>query len=226
MKKLLKQIKNKIRYWLINLSTPSNEKISFDTFSLYRAHGSITYRGVLYSKCPFDYVLYQMILREVDPDLVIEIGTNIGGGALYLADLMDISGHGMVHTIDVEKKSDALAANHPRIKLFTDGWENYDLNEAKKYSKILVIDDGSHFAESTLGAMKKFAPLVSVNSYLIVEDGIINALQLSKLFNGGPIKAINDFLPTNQDFIIDRKWCDFFGKNATFNVNGYLKRVK
>ena len=158
--------------------------------------------------------------------MVIEIGTNKGGGALYLADLMDILGHGMVHTIDIEKNSDELVANHPRIKLFIQGWENYDLNEAKKFSKILVIDDGSHVAESTLGAMKKFSPLVSVGSYLIVEDGIINAKKQSYVFNGGPIKAIREFLKTSQNFEVDRKWCDFFGKNATFNINGYLKRVK
>jgi cephalosporin hydroxylase len=36
---------------------------------------------------PFDYVIYQMIINEVKPDLIIEIGSNIGG-ALYIADLL------------------------------------------------------------------------------------------------------------------------------------------
>ena len=42
-----------------------------------------------------------MIICEVKPDLVIEIGTNIGGGALYIADLLDSLGKGIVHTIDI-----------------------------------------------------------------------------------------------------------------------------
>jgi hypothetical protein len=31
-------------------------------------------------------------------------------------------------------------------------------------------------------------------------------------------------LPLHPEFFVDRKWCDMFGKNATFNVNGYLKK--
>lgn len=226
IKTLLIRIRRKSISWLVFLFSPSDERIKYNTNTIFASHSSVTYRGVRYIKCPFDYVLYQMILMEVKPDLVIEIGTNKGGGALYLADLMDIIGKGTIHTIDIERDSDKLVADHPRIKLFTNGWENYDVNEAKKFSKILVIDDGSHVAESTLGAMKKFAPLVSVGSYLIVEDGIINAKKQSYVFNGGPLKAINEFLRTNNNFIADRKWCDFFGKNATFNIKGYLKRIK
>jgi cephalosporin hydroxylase len=61
---------------------------------------------------------------------------------------------------------------------------------------------------------------------LIVEDGIIGELGMKNEFHGGPLKAIDEFLRTNQDFEVDRHWCDFFGRNVTFNVNGYLKRVR
>jgi len=46
-----------------------------------------------------------------------------------------------------------------------------------------------------------------------------------KEYNGGPLAAIKTFLKDNNEFIIDRKWCDFYGVNTTFNVNGYLKKV-
>jgi cephalosporin hydroxylase len=59
-----------------------------------------------------------------------------------------------------------------------------------------------------------------------VEDGIINELGMEKLYNGGPLKAIREFLKTDDRFEVDIKWRDMFGKNATFNVNGYLKRIK
>ena len=46
------------------------------------------------------------------------------------------------------------------------------------------------------------------------------------MFKGGPCKAIREFLPKHPEFIVERKWCDFFGKNATNNVNGFLKKIK
>jgi cephalosporin hydroxylase len=74
-------------------------------------------------------------------------------------------------------------------------------------------------------AMEKFKHLVSVNSYFIIEDGALNHIGLEREYGGGPLKAISEFLPNNPNFQIDRKWCDFFGKNATFNPNGYIKRI-
>lgn len=230
MKKILKKllpegfskIYRAIKKWARFVS--EDERISYDTQTVYNGHFNVTYRGVRAIKCPFDYVMYQMIISELKPDLVIEIGTSSGGGALYMADLMNILGHGVVHTINIERKTGKLVEEHPRIKIFTEGFENYDLNETKEFSKILVIDDASHLYEDTLGALKKFSPLVSLGSYFIVEDGIVN--ELGKNLNGGPLRAIREFLAENKNFEVDRTYCDMFGKNATFNVNGYLKRVR
>lgn len=47
-------------------------------------HHKVTYKGVPAIKCPFDYVLYQMIITEIKPDLIIEIGTNKGGSSCIL----------------------------------------------------------------------------------------------------------------------------------------------
>lgn len=207
-------------------TVPPEEQMMFDVNTVYTGHHRVTYRGVKAIRCPFDYVLYQMILCEVKPDLVIEIGTNIGGGALYLADLMQIIGKGILHTIDIKPQADAMLSSHSRIKLFTDGWAGYDLKEAGAFDRILVIEDGSHTYQDTLGALRKFGPLVSRDSYLIVEDGIINELGMEREYAGGPLKAIREWLPEHPEFQVDRTWCDFFGTNATFNVNGYLKRIR
>lgn len=200
------------------------EKVNVNIRSIYNGHHNVTYRGIKAIRCPFDYVIYQMIISELKPDLVIEIGTNIGGGALYIADLMETIGHGMIHTIDIGPNSDPILTDHPRIKLFIEGWENYDIKEALNYKKVLVIEDASHMYKDTFDALNKFAPLVSIGSYLIVEDGIINKLGMEKEYEGGPLKAIREFTSQNKNFEVDRKWCDLFGTNATFNVNGYLKR--
>ena len=213
-----------IKYGLRNI--PKDDRVDFDMQTIVNGHHRVTYRGVKAIKCPFDYVMYQMILSEIKPDLVIEIGTNMGGGALYIADLMETMNHGVVHTIDICKQSDSKLANHPRIKLFVNGWENYDLKEAGNFKTILVIDDASHMYKDVLATLQKFSPLVSVGSYFIVEDAIVSEQGREKGFDGGPLRATHEFLAINKKFEIDRKYCDMFGKNATFNINGYLKRTE
>ena len=66
-----------------------NNSVNFNTKSICDGHHNVTYRGVKYIRCPFDYLIYQMVINEVKPDLIIEVGTNNGGGALYMADIMD-----------------------------------------------------------------------------------------------------------------------------------------
>lgn len=199
-------------------------KVSYSLKSIHNGHYKMEYRGVPCQKCPFDYVIYQMIINEVRPDLIIEIGTNKGGSTLYLADLLEIYDSGMIHSIDISDECPPLVKNHPRIRLFHDGWETYDLNLAKEFKRILVIEDSSHHYDNTLAVMHKFNGLVSKSSYMIVEDGIVDGLGWSKSYGGGPVKAIKEFLKTNQDFYIDNDWENFFGKSATFNTMGFLKK--
>lgn len=207
-------------------SLVNSERVSFNMKTIFDGVMRTTYRGIPALKCPFDYVLYQMIIYEVNPDLVIEIGTNDGGSTLYIADLLRNLGKGMIHSIDISNKplNDNLY-QYTNIKLFTNGWENYDLAEANEVQKIIVIEDSAHTYENTLQVLRKFAPIVSKNSYFIVEDGIVDELNIAKVYNGGPLAAIKTFLNENEHFVIDRKWCDFYGTNTTFNVNGYLKKV-
>ena len=191
----------------------------------------VTYRGVPALKCPFDYVLYQMLMTSLKPDLVIEIGTFMGGGALYYADLLQLIGKGEVHTIDLEPRYPEAVTAHPRIKTFSGGWEAYPIERAKDYGVVLVIEDSAHTYENTLAAMNRFADVVTPGSYLIVEDGIVDCLigmgrYKAEDFNGGPTRAIREFQEANPGrFEIDRTLCDFFGTNATWNPNGYLRRL-
>jgi cephalosporin hydroxylase len=100
------------------------------------------------------------------------------------------------------------------------------LENTKGFETVLVIDDGSHTYQDVLDALNKFSPIVSKNSYFIVEDGVIDFIGWKDLYYGGPRRAINEFLQANENFEIDRSVCDFFGTNGTFNPDGYLKRKK
>jgi cephalosporin hydroxylase len=204
-----------------------DNSIELNLQKIVNGHHKVTYRGIKMIKNPFDYLLYQMIINEVKPDLIIEVGTNHGGTALYMSDMLDLIGKGEIHTIDVtEYPMDERVINNKRIKRFLGGYQAYDLKNCEGYEKILVIDDGSHLYEHTLEILQKFQDVVTPDSYFIVEDGALIHIGLTKDYGGGPVRAIEEFLQTNNNYIIDRNWCDFFGNNATFNTNGFLKKVK
>jgi cephalosporin hydroxylase len=204
-----------------------DNQIELNIEKIVEGHHKVTYRGIKMIKNPFDYLLYQMIINEVKPDLIVEIGTNHGGTALYMSDMLDLIGKGEIHTIDVtEYPMDERVINNKRIKRFLGGYQSYDLKNCEGFETILVIDDGSHLYEHTLEILHKFKDIVTTNSYFIVEDGALIHIGLTQDYGGGPVRAIEEFLTTNDNYIIDRKWCDFFGKNATFNTNGFLKKVK
>jgi cephalosporin hydroxylase len=204
-----------------------SDKVKFNTSTIEKGHHKVLFHGIPMLKSPFDYVIYQMLIWEVKPDLIIEIGTNLGGSAFYYATILDSLNNGIIHTIDVvDLVNEKKVIEHPRIKRFCNGFQSYQLTEANNYKKILVIDDGSHMYHEVSDALKKFSHLVALDSYIIVEDGIIDELGLKNIYNGGPNKAIKEFMRDNSSFEIDLKWTNFFGYNATFNTNGFLKKIK
>jgi len=212
-------------------------KLKSISHGLRRMH----YKGVSCIKFPFDYVQYQMIMNEIQPDLVIEIGTLRGGSALYFANLMLLQGTvGEVHTIDIATAEeditirrpnatvDQKVIDHPKIKLFTEGWQGYDLKNIEGFQRILVVDDGSHHYQEVLDALRKFGPIVTSGSYYIVEDGNAEDICSDEVYaelHGGPLRGIMDYLKEGGPFLIDLQKCDMFGINSTFNTYGYLKKI-
>jgi len=212
--------------------------------NIQRGLADIKWRGVHMMKYPMDLILYQMIINNVQPDLIIEIGTLHGGSALFYADLMDLHGiDGEVHTIDVVTPLEEATGRrpgvivndkvlkHPKIKVFTDGYEKYDMELVKPFRKILVIDDGSHIYDDVKAALAKFSPVVTPGSYYIIEDGnardVCDNATLAEL-GGGPYNAIGEFLNSEEGryYTIDLQMCDFFGINSTYNTYGYLFKTQ
>jgi cephalosporin hydroxylase len=210
-----------------------NNSYNLNLDGIMDGHLKTLYRGIITEKSPFDYVMYQMIINEIRPDLIIEIGTNYGGSCLYLGDILNNIGKGMVHTVDIQdetflsnsEENRGLINRHPRIQRFLGGYQEYNLDYASSFEKIMLIEDGSHNYNDVLSVMNKFKDLISENSYMIVEDGTVNWMGIEKNYDGGPLRAIEEFLPQNPEFQIDRRWCDFYGYNVTFNPNGYLKKI-
>jgi len=185
-----------------------------------------TYFGIPCQRSPLDFWIYQEIIFALKPDVIVEIGSYCGGSALSLAHLCDHLGKGRIIAVDIDhSRLNQTAKDHPRISFITgDACEVFDEVVAKcgGATAVMVIEDSSHEYQSTLNILKKYSQLVTVGSYLIVEDSICHH-GLNTGPNPGPYEAILDFIDNHQNFYIDRKKEAFL---VTWNPKGYLKREK
>jgi cephalosporin hydroxylase len=192
--------------------------------SPWRTWQNTRYRGVLTAKCPLDMWIYQEILHEVRPDVILECGTNRGGSALYLADLCETIGNGRVVTVDVEDV--ASQVSHPRMtKLYgssTDPAIHAEvLAHLEGAASVLVILDSDHSYGHVHDELKLWSDVVTPGSYLIVEDTDINGHPVLPSFGPGPWEALHDFLESDDRFTIDESREKFM---MTSNPRGYLRR--
>jgi cephalosporin hydroxylase len=181
--------------------------------------------GTPCQKCPLDLWIYQEILFEMKPDLIIETGTHSGGSALFLAHLCDIMGHGKVVTIDLVERPPR--PTHERI-IYLDGSSSDPdvIAKARAFGgpddNVLVILDSDHSEQHVLQELELLSPFVKVGGYLIVEDSNINGHPTFPAFGPGPFEAIEKFLASNPGFVVDVEREKFL---MTFNPSGYLKRI-
>jgi len=212
----------------------SEERIVTDNFhNLYyngtRDRGPIftqtTWIKIPSQKCPLDLWVYQEIISEIQPDLIIETGTRFGGSALFMAHIMDILGKGKIFTIDIDNTISRPA--HSRITYVhgssADAGLINNLLPADRSGQVcMVVLDSDHSKEHVLQELNLLASYVSVGSYLVVEDTNVNGHPALPYFGEGPYEAVKEFLDNHAEFIIDESREKFL---MTFNPGGYLRRI-
>ena len=182
--------------------------------------------GVAALKCPFDLWVYQEILHDIKPDIVIETGTARGGSALFLASILDLLGSGALVAIDIVRRPEW--PTHPRITYLTGSSTSAEIMDQVRgrvagRPRVMVILDSDHTKSHVLDELRLYSPLVTKGSYLIVEDTNINGRPVFPGFGPGPCEAVDDFLVANAAFERDPSRERFF---VTFNPGGYLRRVQ
>ncbi len=91
---------------------------------------------------------------------------------------------------------------------------------------LLVVEDSSHMSGTTSAVLDFFDRWLRPDEFIVIEDGILTAMGVADSYDGGPLRAIHEFIArTNGRYEIDRAFCDYFGTNVTWNVDGYLRRV-
>jgi cephalosporin hydroxylase len=180
--------------------------------------------GVPCLKCPLDLWVYQEILHEIRPDLVVETGTHLGGSALFMAHILDLLGKGEIFTIDINA---AVRPPHPRIRYVLGSSADEalvgDLFRDRPCEVRMVVLDSDHAEAHVSRELELLSPWVSVGSYLIVEDTNINGHPTYPAFGPGPFEAVATFLEKHPDFVVDLSREKFL---MTFNPRGFLKRIR
>jgi cephalosporin hydroxylase len=190
---------------------------------------NITWLGVEIQQNPCDLWMMQEIILQLRPDYIIETGTYTGGSALYFASLLELAGiDGRVITIDINPQVEGTL----RHKLFQNRVEVIQSDSTAPElieklaarvtgKKVLVTLDSLHTKDHVLKELNLYAPLVSVNSYLVVQDTRIR--DFFPTAGPGPGEAVAEFLKTRVNFVVDRSREQLL---LTYYPGGYLKRIK
>ncbi|HDY67078.1 MAG TPA: cephalosporin hydroxylase [Candidatus Scalindua sp.] len=180
--------------------------------------------GVCLSKCPLDAWIYQEIIWEIRPEVIIETGTAQGGSALFFASLCDLLKKGEVITIDIV---DDCNVSHSRMhRIIGDCLSNEVISKIKKIAgnkSAMVILDSAHNREHVLKEMELYSEFVSIGNYMVVEDTNLSGHPVRPSWEGGPMEAVEKFMRNRKDFEIDRTREKFY---LTFYPKGFLRRIK
>jgi len=182
--------------------------------------------GTRMRKFPMDLVIYQEIIFEIKPDVIIESRTADGGSALFLASICDAIGKGRVIMIDIKER--VGRPKHKRITYLKGSSTSEEIvgrieKLVKEYEKVLVILDSDHHEKHVLNELRIYSRFVTKGSYLIVEDTVLNGHPVEPQYGPGPMEAVEKFLKENKNFIVDNKREKLY---VTFNPSGYLKKIR
>jgi cephalosporin hydroxylase len=192
--------------------------------SVKQGHHKYSWRGISCIKSPFEIALYPLLFWKVKPASIIEFGTHMGGSAVWMAD--------MCRALDIDASVVSIDNLDRRVDPYP-GVEYFVADALSPPEKIwemphpwIVIDDASHNYDLCLALLEAVTPRLESGDYYLLEDGVVTELGVAdSLHDGGPVRAWQKFVEEHPDeYEIDRSLCDFFGKNATFNTDGYLKR--
>ena len=174
--------------------------------------------GTRVVKIPLDLWVYQEIIYETKPDVLIETGTYKGGSAYFFASIFELLNRGRVLSIDIKDQPEK--PKHQRITYLVGPSTSKQIFQEIKSSirqdeKVMVSRDSDHSYSHVTKELRLYSQLVTVGNYLVVED--------TRVVAPGAGQALEKFMEETSDFIRDRSREKFL---LTGNPGGFLKRVR
>ena len=201
---------------------------------------NFTWMGRPIIQYPQDMIAMQEIIWDIKPDLIIETGIAHGGSIIYYASILELIGKGEVLGIDIDIRSHNRAEieSHPmskRITMLEGSAISQEIIEKIKpfvegKKTVMVCLDSNHTHDHVLAELQLYSPFVTVGSYLVAFDTIVEDLP-ADLYNDrpwsvgdNPKTAVWEFLKSNDDFVINNE----IDNKLLVSVapSGYLKRVQ
>ena len=197
---------------------------------------------------PQDIVAVQEVISHVKPDLILETGIAHGGSLVLSASmlcLLDVmegldpkqSPRKVVGVdIDIRPHNREALDEHPlRYKMELIEGSSIDpeiIQQVRSYAddvdRVLVSLDSNHTHEHVLAELNAYADLVSVGSYCIVFDTVVEDLPVGSFpdrpwdVGNNPKTAVHEWLKTHPEFEIDK---DIDNKLLiSVAPDGYLRR--
>lgn len=195
---------------------------------------------------PQDMIMMQELIWSVQPDLIIETGIAHGGSLIFSASMLELNAAcgGAQDAIVVGVDIDIRAHNrhaieaHPlarRVRMLQGSSVAPDIvAQVRKLAagrkRVLVCLDSNHTHDHVLAELQAYAPLVTVGSYCIVFDTVIEELPAELAFDrpwgpeNNPRTAVWEYLRTHDEFHSDRS----IESKLLITVarEGYLKRLR
>ncbi len=172
------------------------------------------WRGRPLMKTVFDFAMYPALIEELRPRTVFEIGSGLGASAIWFADNLALCGiDGRVHSVDRVK----VEAQHPGV-VFHQGdcsdpqrLFDPDLLRSEPHPW-LVVEDAHHNVAAVIERMHQ---CLLPGDYLVIEDSEVKREALRKFIGDHP-----------GHYLVDTRFTDYFGRNATCAGNSILVRTK
>ena len=228
------KISNKVNY----LKDVSSEFTKASISAKYSYNFSWLGRPII--QYPQDIIAMQEIIWQVKPDLIIETGIAHGGSLIFSASMLELlGGDGKVVGIDIDIRSHNRKEieKHPMFKRIvmiegssTDKTIVDEVRQMAEGKRVLVCLDSNHTHEHALHELELYAPMVSVGSYCVVFDTIIEDLPAGSFedrpwdVGNNPKTAVWEYLKEHDEFIVDEGIENKL--LITVAPDGYLKRVK
>ncbi len=195
---------------------------------------------------PQDVMAMQELIWKVQPDLIIETGIAHGGSLIFSAAMLELNAacggpadaHVLGIDIDIREHNRKAIEAHPmfrRISLIQGSSVSPDVvaqvqAAARDRKSVLVSLDSNHTHDHVLAELAAYAPLVSIGSYCVVFDTVIEDMPADMFPDrswgpgNNPKTAVHAYLATNAGFEIDHTVQNRL--LITVAPDGFLRRVR